>query len=117
MAATDTSGARLVTRCDYAITGRGPSSLWWSLSAYDAAGQLFENSAQRYAFNATTLMRGADGTFTVTVSREARAGNWLPVAGDGDFKLMLSVYGLENTQAGRGADETGLPVIRKESCR
>lgn len=127
MAARDSAGARLDTGCDYTVSGRGPGALWWSLSAYDADGQLFANEAQRYAFASATVMRGADGAYAISVSREARAGNWLPVTGRGSLRLMLSVYGLDGEdgraepqgqgQQGQGQGRGELPVIRKGACR
>jgi hypothetical protein len=119
LASRDSTGRALSANCDYAISGRGPNAQWWSVSAYNQAGQLFPNAAERFAYGSATVMRTADGIFTITVSRDARAGNWLPVAGGGPFKLMLSVYGLE-TEDRRGTqpqDQAGLPVIRKEACR
>ena len=64
-------------------------------------------------------MRSADGTFTVTVSREAMAGNWLPVSGSGSLRLLLSVYGLDvgDARAKTRQDQAGLPTIEKGSCR
>jgi hypothetical protein len=117
LAAKDSDGRGLSAGCDYAVTGRGPGALWWSISAYDAAGQLFPNAAQRFAFSQATVMRAADGTFAITVSRDARSGNWLPVTGSGPLKLMLSVYGLETDDNRGSAGKTGLPVIRKGACR
>ena len=120
LAARDSDGKLLAANCDYAVTGRGPNALWWSLSAYDTAGQLFPNAAQRFAFSQATVMRAADGTFVIAVSRDARSGNWLPVTGGGSFKLMLSVYGLEADGVrvnNDTSDQTGLPAIRKGTCR
>ena len=125
LASRDSTGGRLDTACTYTVSGHGPSALWWSLSAYDAAGQLFANDAQRYAYSSATVMRGADGAYSVTVSRDAGAGNWLPVSGrGGGFRLMLSVYGLESEDS-RGAEPSAtqpqargaLPVIRRGACR
>jgi hypothetical protein len=117
LATRDGDGRSLTANCDYAVTGRGPRALWWSVSAYDSAGQLFPNAAQRFAFSQATVMRAADGNFTITVSRDARSGNWLPVTGGSSFKLMLSVYGLESDESRAPAGQTGLPAIRKGACR
>ena len=119
LASRDSSGGSLSASCDYTITGRGPNAQWWSLSAYNQAGQLFPNAAGRFAYGSATVMRTADGIFTITVSRDARAGNWLPVAGSGPIRLMLSVYGLETEDTRRQPvqDQAVLPVIRKGACR
>ena len=117
LATRDSNGVHLSTSCDYVVSGRGPHALWWSVSAYDSTGQLFANPAQRYAFSNAAVMRSPDGTFSVVVSKEARAGNWLPVAGNTAFNLMMSVYGLEADDGRDAAQDTGLPVIRKGACR
>lgn len=118
LAAGDSDGRTLSAQCDYTISGRGPNAQWWSLSAYDGDGQLFANAAERYAYSTATVMRAADGSFAITLSREARAGNWLPVAGRGAVQLMLSVYGLETGEIRRGGqDQSGLPIITKGACR
>lgn len=118
LANRDSAGATLALNCEYTIGGLGPDAQWWSLSAYDMAGQLFTNSANRYAYSGTTVMRATDGTFAITVARDARPGNWLPVAGSGTFRLMLSVYGLEAEDPRRAsANSAGLPFIRRGTCR
>lgn len=117
LADRDSDGRRLSTSCDYVISGRGPNALWWSLSAYDSAGQLFPNAAQRYAFSNAAVMRSPDGTFSIVVSKETRPGNWLPVNGNSPFRILLSVHGLESDD-GRGEGQaSALPAIRKGACR
>ena len=119
LASRDSAGGALSANCTYSVSGRGPIAQWWSVSAYNQAGQLFPNAAERFAYGSATVMRSADGIFTITVSREARAGNWLPVAGNGAVRLMLSVYGLEaeDTRGSKPRDQAQLPVIRQEGCR
>ena len=119
LASRDSTGGNLFLNCEYTVSGLGPDAQWWSISAYDKAGQLFANAAERYAYSSATAMRAADGTFAITVSRDARPGNWLPIAGSGSLRLMLSVYGLEAEDTRKPASRTsaGLPVIRKGACR
>ena len=119
LAERDGEGRQLQANCDYTVKGVGPDALWWSLSAYDKAGQLFANPAGRYAFNSADVMRTTDGTFSVTVSRHAMSGNWLPVTGSGPLRILLSVYGLDvgDARAKPRQDQAGLPVILKGSCR
>jgi hypothetical protein len=119
LASRDSTGSNLAANCDYTISGSGPDAQWWSLSAYTRAGQLFANAAERYAYSSATVMRSADGSYAITVSRDARAGNWLPVNGAEPVRLMLSVYGLESDGSRKvaGRDQAGLPVIRRGACR
>ena len=119
MAARDSGGSPLVLNCDYTVSGVGPDAQWWTMSAYDAGGSLFANAAERYSYNSASVMRAADGTFSIAVSREARPGNWLPVSGSGAYRILLSVYGLDggDKPAQAKKDQAGLPEIRKGSCR
>ena len=53
---------------------------WWSVAVFDDRGGLIRNSANRFAFNSSTVLRDSDGGARIVVSREARPGNWLPTA-------------------------------------
>jgi hypothetical protein len=115
-ARTDDAGQRLHSSCDYVIEGAGMDSGWWSLSVYDDQGSLIPNAADRHAFNASTIARGADGSFLITLARDARPGNWLPTTGAGRLSLVLTVIEA-GSEIEQGGDERILPEIRKVACR
>jgi hypothetical protein len=113
----DGDGDRLHSSCEYAVEGEGLESGWWSLAVFDEKGRLIPNTAERHAFNSQTIARGPDGSFLVTLSRDARPGNWLPTSGAGRLALVLTVHA-NRASSGRADDSPDtLPLIRKVACR
>lgn len=116
----DDQGSSLTSSCEYAIVGRPLNARWWSLAVYDDQGSLIDNPSGRYSFNSEEAIRRADGTFHVTLSRNARPENWLPAGeeyGRG-LTLMLRVYGPRDTDVlgiGQIPDER-LPKIERIIC-
>lgn len=114
----DDTGARIHSSCDYEIDFEPIDAAWWSLAVFDDAGAAIPNAAERYAFNAATVVRDADGGATIVLARDARAGNWLPTRGAGNLTLAFTV---QDARWGRQALDKathgkGLPTIRKTSC-
>ena len=115
---SDTSGAYLHSSCDYLIEGPYASGMWWSISVFDRYGKLISNDAARYAFTSDTVAANPDGTYIITLGRDARPGNWLPTGGAGRLALVFTVLdpatGL--SQEERGERYKLLPTIRRENC-
>lgn len=115
---TDTLGARLHSSCDYVIEGPDPGGMWWSMAVFDSAGALIANDAERYAFTSDTAAINPDGSYIVTLGRDARPGNWLPTGGAGRLSLVFTTLdpptGLSDEE--RAARSKLLPVIRREGC-
>ena len=118
-AITDIDGRRLHSSCDYAIEGRAIPFHWWSVSVFDDNGRLIANPAERYAYTSDTMSLRADGSFVVSLSRDARAENWLPTGGAGRLALTLQVVDLGVRAVARDDDsvEKSLPKIQRISCR
>ena len=117
VARTDSEGRALHSSCDYAIEGRDIPTHWWSLSVFNSKGRLIPNAAQRYTYTSDTIALNPDGTFTASLARDARAGNWLPTGGAGRLALSFSVVDLGvRAVAKEGEIEERLPVIRRRSC-
>lgn len=114
-ARTDNDGQRLHSSCDYAVVGHKLEDGWWTIAVYDDHGRLIPNAADRYAFNSSTVARSADGSFAVSLARDARPGNWLPTGGAGRLKLVLTLLESGDVIAQGGA--AALPEIRKVACR
>ncbi len=87
----DSSGRRLHSSCEYRIQSRKLNATWWSIAVYDSSGLLIPNAANRYAFDSSTVITRPDNSFVVTLAREARPGNWLPIAGAGRLTLVLTL--------------------------
>lgn len=118
-AKTDSDGRRLHSSCDYAIEGHAIASYWWSVSVFDDAGRLIANPAERFSFTSDTMGLRADGSFVVSLSRDARPENWLPTGGAGRLAVTLQVLDLGVRAVARDDDsvEKSLPVIRRISCK
>jgi len=109
VARTDSAGQALSSDCEYLVVGSPLNARWWSLALYDEYGGLIANPSSRYSFNSEEMLRHSDGTFRVTLSRNARPENWLPSGADDQrLVLMLRIYSPRET------DATGIGLIRGE---
>lgn len=119
LAVSDSGGHRLQSSCEYAVEGRDLAAAWWSLGVFDERGRLLSNPLNRFAFTSDTITLETDGSFAVSLARDARAGNWLPTGGVGRLTLMLTLIdvrqSLQSTLNARRTD--ALPHIRKVACR
>jgi hypothetical protein len=117
-ASVDSAGARLHSSCDYLIEGANMGKMWWSLTVFDASGKLIANDASRYSFTSDTVALNPDGSFIVTLGRDARPGNWLPTSGAGrlilNFTILDPATGL--SEDARAERNKLLPAIRREGC-
>jgi hypothetical protein len=116
IARTDSTGATLQPHCDYAVSGSVPSTRYWTLTLVSPAGFLIDNSAKRFGFTSAEIVRAADGTFDITVARQARPGNWLPLGGVQPFILMLRLYDTLLDFGTSKADASAMPKIVRGSC-
>jgi hypothetical protein len=117
IAYNDSEGNRLHSSCDYVVEGREPGDHWWSLTVFNDRGDLIPNPAQRYAFTSDSIGLRPDGTFAVTLAREASPGNWLPTGGAGRLALMFTTFDATIPMLGKTEERRELPVIRKVECR
>jgi hypothetical protein len=103
-------------RCDYKVHDPVPQARFWTLTASKPDGRLIPNAAKRYGFTSAEIVRATDGSFEIAVSPEVQPGNWLPVASDEPFILVLRLFdtamSASTTQLGR-AD---MPRITRERC-
>ena len=109
VARTDDAGRTLHSSCEYSIQGSPINARWWSIALYDGYGALLDNPSARYSFNNEELLRHADGSFRINLSRQARPENWLPTGiEDKSLVLFLRIYGPRDT------DASGVGFIRSE---
>jgi len=117
-ARADSRGGKLNSACDYAVVVEGLDNAWWNLAVFDTRGRLIPNAAERYAFSSDTVMRETDGRAIVTLARDARAGNWLPIGGGGRIILLFTVQDATLASAVyEGSDAVHLPSIERVACR
>ncbi len=120
LASHDSKGMRLHSSCVYRISGDQLDARWWSITALNDLGQLIRNPSQRYSFTSDTIAVSQDGTFEITLARDARPGNWLPTAGAGRLTVSMTLLEGEAIIAGDSeaqAAEINLPSIERVACR
>jgi len=114
----DSDGGTLHSSCDYLVEGPEPGTSWWCIAVFDDQGALIANPVKRYVFTSQSIAIRPNGTFSVTLSREARPGNWLPTGGAGSLALVFTTLDsrapLLTPQTGDGKT---LPEIRRIKCR
>jgi hypothetical protein len=66
-------------------------------------------------------MRSATGHYSIALARNARPGNWLPLAGSDPVVLILRVVAAQAVETSGPGDlnvsALGLPVIKRIGCR
>lgn len=120
----DSEGQRLHSSCEYTIRSQALKTGWWSIAVYDGNGLLIPNAADRYGYDSATVITRPDSSFVISLAREARSGNWLPVGGAGRLTLVLTLLQpsrsedeiASNTASGPGT-AMDLPDIQRVSCR
>jgi hypothetical protein len=118
VARTDDNDETLSGFCTYKVDGRflDNDARWWSITVYDAlTSKLVPNEQYRYSFNGDNLLLNEDGSFTLWISPNEQAGNWIPVQEDRQFDLTLRMYN-PSSDAGDFPETIGLPSISKEDC-
>jgi hypothetical protein len=114
----DDEGRPLSGACTYVISGVVPPVRVWSLGAYDAGGRRFENPAGRYGFSAADVVRDGDGAIRITLSADARPGDWIPLSADADdITLVLRLYDTTAAAISGGRSAPDLPAITRTGCR
>lgn len=114
-ATEDSAGEALDGSCTYRIEGRDPDARWWSLTVYASDHFLIDTPTKRYAASKTSVVRSADGTFSVRLSTVEETGNWIAVPANEAFQVTLRLY---NPGAAVAQDPASvpLPAIVKEGC-
>lgn len=114
-ATKDSDGEPLKPECSYTISGAPLAARWWSITVYDQDGLLMANPADRYSFNSTNIARRPDGSFSVALSRDVQAGNWIPLGDSNGFLVLLRIYMPDQRLSGNLAT-ADLPVITRGAC-
>ena len=116
VARTDSDGHAFAPACDYVVTGPMPQARFWTLSLLDPAGFPVADPAQRYGFTSAEVLRRMDAPVVITVSAEARSGNWLPTGHAGAYVLMLRLYDTGLSTMGTVFESADMPRIAKAGC-
>jgi len=116
IARTDESGKKLDPRCDYIVRGPVPVARDWTMTLMDPHGALIDNSAKQYGFTSAAILRAEDGLFTITISRAARPGNWLPLGQAKEFEIVLRLYDTPVSATAAALDAAAMPSITRGRC-
>lgn len=115
-AITDQLGNTLKRDCNYEISGNTSLTRLWTLSAYDYEGKLiFSDETNSSALYSGNMSRYPDSSFVLSVSQNPQSGNWLPIGGNGKFKLILRLYDTPIT-SNSGVIEPLMPRITLIGC-
>jgi hypothetical protein len=115
-AQTDDAGKLLDGRCDVILDGITPTARFWTVTLYNADGQLVANSVNRYGFTSQEIVRRAEGSFQIAVSPRATAGNWLPTGGVDRYVLILRLYDTAVGVSTRAGREAPMPNVTTRIC-
>ena len=116
IARTDESGKKLDPHCDYIVRGPVPVARAWTMTLMDPHGRLIDNLAKRYGFTSAAILRGENGRFTITISRAARPGNWLPLGETKAFEIVLRLYDTPVSANAAALDAAAMPSITRGRC-
>lgn len=116
VARADDGGGALDGSCAYTVKGPMPPARYWTLSLLDGAGFPVADPAKRFGFTSAEVLRFDRTPVTITVSPQARAGNWLPTGGKRRFVLMLRLYDTSLTGGGTDLGALRMPSIERGSC-
>jgi hypothetical protein len=115
-ASADDDGRPLDGRCDVAVRGTTPPARYFTLTLYTPSGQLIDNALDRHNFTSQELLRDTNGDFEVSITPEARPGNWLPTGNIGRYVLMMRFYDTSLGVATRAGREAPMPTIHTGRC-
>ncbi len=116
VARTDSDGRAFTPSCDYIVKGTMPQARFWTLSLLDTAGFPVADPAGRYGFTSAEILRQTDTPVAITISPEARSGNWLPTGHAGSYLLLLRLYDSGLSTTGTVFESADMPSIAKAGC-
>lgn len=116
VASTDSKGARLSTHCAYRIAGPLPGARFWTLTAMSPEGLLIPTRSMRFGYTSSEILRDAQGRFAIVAATSAQPGNWLELAPERDFILVLKIYDSPHSTSATVIRAGDLPEISAEAC-
>ncbi len=113
---SDQKGEPLRRECKYEISGNTSTTKLWTLAAYDTAGELILNDTQMVsALYSGDIIRYPDSSFILKMGNRPQSGNWLPLNGKGELKLILRLYDTPIT-SNSGVIDPQMPRIKLLGC-
>lgn len=116
IARTDDNGRALNGRCEYTLRSPVPTGRFWTLTPITPEGGRFASPDSRAGFTSGEIVRLADRSFEIVLSREVRPGNWLPIDRPAPFHLMLRIYDTQVSSTAAVIDARSMPKISRGAC-
>jgi len=114
---TDDTGARLQEACTYTVSGGAMPADWWSITLYDGASRLPDNTDNALSYDQTDAGAGSgDWTFTISPDPATDLG-WVSSRSAGKFDLTLRLYRPSGALIDDPESVLKPPRIEKSSCR
>ena len=113
---SDDSGRPLRLECTYRIAGQTPQARFWTLTAERANGRAIRRAnGEAATLISRDILRRRSGDFELLASATLQSGNWLELAGSGEFALVFRLY---DTQIGTasGLFEPSMPSLTLMGC-
>ncbi len=112
----DEKGRALRRECSYILFGNTPAARFWTLTAYDlSGGVIIDQNGKASAVYSGNLVRTTDAGMSVTISDQPSSGNWMNLAGEGDFKFVLRLYDTPITSSA-GLSDPEMPQLQRLEC-
>jgi hypothetical protein len=115
LARTDDSGAALTSRCDYRVTGQTPAARLWTIAVEDPQGSIVGRPDAIAALGSDILLRLADGSFEIRLSRSPKTGNWISTDDALRFRLVVRLYDT-TARLVTALTTLSMPRIVRERC-
>ncbi|HWA19994.1 MAG TPA: DUF1214 domain-containing protein [Devosia sp.] len=115
VATADSDGHPLERDCTYRIDGTTPIATFWTLVPTATDGSDIALPGGPPGFHSQRVARNNDGSLQLYVGKKLRPRNWLEIAGDGPYWLVLTLYDTA-IFSGVSSAATALPSIIREDC-
>ena len=116
VAASDSAGAMLTARCEYRVAGVAPAARGWTLATRESEAASSNDQRPRPTVTSSEALRDQEARLAIAVGRTARAGNWLPLRGEGEFALVLRLYDTPISALNAAVAAQDLPRIERLGC-
>lgn len=116
VAGSDSAGDVLTARCEYRVEGLTPAARGWTLTTHEAEEAPSNDLRSRATVTSSEALRDQDARLAIAVGRIARAGNWLPLRGEGGFALVLRLYDTPISALNAAVLAQDLPRIERVGC-
>ncbi len=116
LARSDSSGRPLRRECIYTISPPVPAARYWTISVASPQGVTLTNDFGRTGFTSREIIRTGPGRFSIKLAREVQSGNWLPMAAEGPFVLVLRLYDTPVSSAASALKGSDMPSITRGAC-